>query len=420
MSDMPYDEHYFDLLVIGLGASGASAAIAAREAGFLGRIAILEKEKQPLRKVLASGNGRCNLVNTQPIEGHYHGTDPSFASAVIAEMTAKQLLSWFSALGLHTMEDREGRVYPRSFQASSVALILQEQLERHDVKIFYPMEVVSIEKENFLFQIKTKEKNFTASAVIIATGSAAAPDLGGSHSGLDFLQSMGHTIRTPMPSLVPLCLNHHPLMTYASGIRFRGEASFVGRGGETAKTKGEFLITSYGLSGIAAMELGRIVGRIEDRPAGHIYLDFVPEITEDEMLVLLKGDKNLDRDIRVALTGLVPEKIAKGILRSLHIEEKSKKDDIIYKKMAFLLKALPLEVQNTRGFPFAQVASGGVLTDEFDASTLMSKKVWGLFSSGEVLDIDGDTGGYNLLWAFSSGYRAGKSAAEYLMGQKRL
>ena len=417
---MPYDEHYFDLLVIGLGASGASAAIAAREAGFLGRIAILEKEKQPLRKVLASGNGRCNLVNTQPIEGHYHGTDPSFASSVIGQMSAKQLLSWFSALGLHTMEDREGRVYPRSFQASSVALILQEQLERHDVKIFYPMEVVSIEKESFLFQIKTKEESFTASAVIVATGSAAAPDLGGSLSGLDLLQSMGHTLRPPMPSLVPLNLNPHPLMKYASGIRFRGEASFVGHGGETAKTKGEFLITSYGLSGIAAMELGRIVGRIEDRPAGHIYLDFVPEITEDEMLVLLKGDKNLDRDIRVALTGLVPEKIAKGILRSLHIEEKSKKDDIIYKKMAFLLKALPLEVQNTRGFPFAQVASGGVLTDEFDASTLMSKKVWGLFSSGEVLDIDGDTGGYNLLWAFSSGYRAGKSAAEYLMGQKRL
>ncbi|MDD3540359.1 MAG: aminoacetone oxidase family FAD-binding enzyme [Eubacteriales bacterium] len=417
---MPYDEHYFDLLVIGLGASGASAAIAAREAGFLGRIAILEKEKQPLRKVLASGNGRCNLVNTQPIEGHYHGTDPSFASAVIAEMTAKQLLSWFFTLGLHTMEDREGRVYPRSFQASSVALILQEQLERHDVKIFYPMEVVSIEKENFLFQIKTKEKNFTASAVIVATGSAAAPDLGGSLSGLDLLQSMGHTLRLPMPSLVPLNLNPHPLMKYASGIRFRGKATFVGHGGETAKTKGEFLITSYGLSGIAAMELGRIVGRIQESPAGHIYLDFVPEMTEDEMLVLLKGDKNLDRDIRVALTGLVPEKIAKGILRSLHIEEPSKKDDNFFKKMASLLKALPLEVQNTRGFPFAQVASGGVLTDEFDASTLMSKKVSELFSSGEVLDIDGDTGGYNLLWAFSSGYRAGKSAAEYLMGQKRL
>ena len=410
-------QHY-DLLVIGAGASGVAAAIAARESGFAGTIAILEKEKHILRKLLASGNGRCNLVNTRPVDGHYHGANPTFALEVIGKKTASSLLSWFQQLGLLTMEDREGRVYPRSFQANSVALVLEATLHDFEIDIQLSSAVRTIHQEKGGFYVATDDNDFITSTVIIASGSAASPELGGSSLGYALLSSLGHAVNTPRPSLVPLNLSPHPLMTYASGVRFRGEALFRGYKGESACSKGEFLITSYGLSGIAAMELGRSVGRIASSPAGTIYLDFLPEKSEEEIMTMLQVMKRGDRDVNVLLSGFVPEKIGKSILKTLNKDIRTAKKETIVQKLSEQLKSFALEVRDTRGFRFAQVASGGVRTDEFNASTLMSKQVKGLFSCGEVLDIDGDTGGYNLLWAFSSGYTAGQGAAAYLSGQK--
>ncbi len=447
------------MLVVGGGASGVFAALGTvYDAGFDGSIMIVEKEERPLRKLLASGNGRCNLANMSDLEGRYHGTNPSFVNGVFRRLSATELLELLERWGLMTMVDHANRVYPRSMQAKSVSLVLLRALESYGLSVRTETEVLSIERVDDGFEVALSDRTvIKARAVIVAAGSPASPNLGGSSSGHTLLQLLGHTVLEPIPALVPLTLTNSDVLKGAEGVRFRGSARFEPYEGETSPTvKGEFLVTSYGLSGIASMELARYVSKALERTGaenrkhgdsiGKIVIDFLPEIGLNELMSHLvssahafsaDGERqehfrhdprrlytgqtasSLNKaeemvELNALLAGVVPEKIALVILSSITIDRLQKPQ--LFAAIADSLKKFELAVEGTRGFEFAQVAAGGAVTAEFDAVTLMSKKVTGLFACGEILDIDGDTGGFNLLWAFSSGYQAGISAARYLTG----
>lgn len=408
-----------DLIIIGGGASGFLAALGARLSGFQGRAVIIEKEEQALRKVLASGNGRCNLVNINPAEGRFHGEDPSFALSVLNQHPASRVLDIFKEIGLLTVEDREGRIYPRSFQSRSVTTVLVKALESQGVELLFPHTVTHLDRIGDRYRVTLEGGGeVEGRAVIIATGSPAAPELGGTSLGYDLLRPFGHRVREPVPALVPLTVQPHPLTRLAEGVRFRGAASFTGQAGERAASSGEYLITAYGLSGIAGMDLGRAAGRAAaqaggSRPTvGRLSLDFLPEWGREDIFDLLK--KSGADDWRSALAGLVPEKVGQAVLAVSGLSDAIASRDAEAGILAGLVKGLDLLVTGTRGFTFAHVAAGGVLTEGFDRETLMSSGQPGLFACGELLDVDGDTGGFNLLWAFSSGFLAGGSAARFL------
>jgi len=408
----------YDLIVIGGGASGVLAALGARKAGLTGPIAVIEKESQPLRKVLASGNGRCNIASLAPVEGHYQGDDPAFVRPVFEVLPAEKLLAILREIGLMTREERESRVYPRSFQARSVTLLLLNALRNKKVDLIYPLKINELKKQKDLFLAGADNGGLTtARSVIVAAGSCAAPDLGGSRAGYEILRALGHRLNEPVPSLVPLTLLPHPLIQYAEGVRFRGSVLFRGRSGVTARTEGEYLITKYGLSGIAAMELGGAAGRSVSHAAaaGTIEIDFLPELDEEAIGQILMAADVADDDWRIALAGLVPDKIARALVSCAAAHDQvSSSRSLMVAELSRKLKQLEIGVTGTRGFQYAQVAAGGMATADFDPATLMSRLVPGLFACGELLDVDGDTGGFNLMWAMASGYLAGQSAASYL------
>lgn len=447
-----------DILIIGGGASGVFAALGALyESGFGGSIAIVEKENRPLRKLLASGNGRCNLANMSELEGRYHGSDPFFVNGALCRLPASDLIDLFGRWGLMTRVDHAHRVYPRSMQASSVSAVLLRTLAHYGLSVRTGTEVLSIEKADDRFLVALSDGAYLkARTVIMAAGSPASPKLGGSSSGLSLLQSLGHTVFEPMPALVPLNLTKSDVLKAAEGVRFLGSAYFESRTGDTSPTvTGEFLVTSYGLSGIASMELARYVSKAQaccaadhrtcDEGVGHIVIDFLPEIGLKELeshlassvcAVSLDGLKDRaqhdSRRLRTdtaassgsredvanlcaLLAGVVPEKLGRAVISKTDMDRWH--GPRLFAVIAGALKKFELAVEGTRGFDFAQVATGGAATAEFSSATLMSGKVPGLFACGEIFDVDGDTGGYNLMWAFSSGYQAGVAAAHYLMGK---
>lgn len=494
----------FDLVIAGGGASGVLAALVACDEGLSGKsIAIIEKEETLLRKVRASGNGRCNLANMGSISGRYHGRHPQFVRGAFSRVTPEMLLSYFRSIGLITTSDEEGRVYPRSMQANSVVLTLTRALDERCIEVYTEKQLVRISRESSRFLLDLSDgTSWDTRALVIASGGPAAPNLGGDSSGLRLLMSLGHTCETPLPALVPLELRRHPLLQKAEGVRFRGQAYFENREEVCSETvSGEFLITSYGMSGIAAMELGRAVSMAVasalDHPssertlglaasrsgtssldhsstermiglaasrsdtsdldhsstegmAGHavsmtggtlpyyslkeraidhhnerqseerscsngwigdLVIDFLPEFSEEELVSFFYMQSCTVRTMadrwRVVLAGLIPAKIADALLAVLP-------EPLAPDTVARMIKTLRLPVMGTRGFDYAQVTAGGITTQDFDPRTLESYKVPRLFAAGEVLDIDGDTGGFNLMWAFSSGMLAGTSAARAL------
>lgn len=447
-----------DMLIIGGGASGIFAALGAvYESDFTGSVAIVEKESRPLRKLLASGNGRCNLANMSEPEGHYHGTDPFFVKGALRRLSASDLIELLGRWGLKTRVDHARRVYPRSMRSSSVSLILLRALARYGLSVRTETEVLSVEKADDSFHVSLSDgTSVLARAVVMAAGSPASPNLGGSSSGLSIMQSLGHTVLKPLPALVPLNLTNSDVLKGAEGVRFLGNAYFESWAGDKSPTvTGEFLVTSYGLSGIASMELARLVSKAQERGhadhhkqdegVGKIVIDFLPEIGLKELEFYLASslcavsvnrsrnharhdsrrlrteqpestdDEEDDVDLNVLLAGVVPEKLGRAIISMKKLDHL--RGSQRFAMIAGALKKFELTVEGTRGFEFAQISTGGAVTAEFNAGTLMSEKVPGLFACGEILDVDGDTGGYNLLWAFSSGYQAGISASRYLTGE---
>lgn len=394
------------VLVIGGGASGMMAALTAAEDPN-NKVTLLERQNRVGRKLLATGNGRCNLSNIHADISHYHGNDPAFVRKAFEAFSVEDTLSYFRTLGLLTVTEPSGKVYPFSDQANSVVDVLRFALEQRGVDVRCGCEVLSIGKKARGYQAKTADESFFGDKLILACGGSAGSKLGGTDWGYKLLASMGHSVTHLRPSLVQIKTDT-AVTKSLKGVRADAGITLKQNGQVVAVNEGEVQFTDFGISGPAIFEISR-----QAEANGLLLLDLMQPLTEEELLSDLIQRRNCSPDLpgEELLTGLLHNRLGKVILKvsSIHLPELTKEyTDNDLTRIARTIKFFPMTVTGVMGLEQAQVTAGGVPTSEFRPDTLESRMNPGLFATGEVLDIDGDCGGYNLQWAWSSGRLAGK------------
>lgn len=388
------------VLIIGGGASGMIAALTASEQPD-NEIILLERQARMARKLLATGNGRCNLTNRNLTMDNYHGQQPQFCAHALHAFGVEDTLAYFRSLGLLTITEDSGRVYPRSDSANSVADVLRLPLEqRRNVTVVTGAEVTKLQRKNGRFLAAAGETVYEADRVIVCAGGCAGGKLGGTDLGYKLLSSFGHTRTKLRPSLVQLRTD----TTYVrslKGVRCEAEVRHAGQ-----MRKGEIQFTDYGVSGPVIFELSAFAVPDED-----LIIDFLPELSEDEIQQMLTRRCQTMPELKTEdlLTGMLHNRLGRTVLRSLGISLQQACGALTdLNGIAKRIKRFPIRVLGAMGMDGAQVTAGGIRTVEFDETTLESKLCRGLYAAGEVLDIDGDCGGYNLQWAWSSGRLAGQ------------
>ena len=397
------------VIIVGGGASGLMAALTASERPDA-RVVLLERQARVGRKLLATGNGRCNLSNRNLTPKNYHGENAGFCEYALSRFGPEQTLAWFRALGLLTAAEESGRIYPVSDSANSVVDVLRLALaQRENVELRAGCEVQALRKKRGKFEVVLPEETLTGEAVIVCAGGCAGGKLGGTELGYRLLEGMGHHRTRLCPALVQLRTD----TTYVRALKgVRCDARVTYRAPGTAEERrGEVQFTEYGVSGPTIFELSRAVS-VHPVP-GTLLLDLLPEVSEEEVLALLEarcagtpGWKTED-----LLTGFVHNRLGKTLLRSCGISFETDCSSLSADTLRAVCRAVKhfaIEVKGTMGMDGAQVTAGGILTSEFRADTMESRLCRGLYAAGEVLDIDGDCGGYNLQWAWSSGRLAGE------------
>ena len=406
------------VLVIGAGAAGLMAAAAAAEEG--AAVTVLESMKKPGRKLLLTGNGRCNLTNLDTgLISAYHSDSGGDAQEVIASVIrqfgAEETLAFFEKAGLHST-DRGGYVYPRSGQAQSVLSVLLAEMTRLGVKLKLDAKVDSIfyDRKNRVWKARTGSWDYQGSRIILCAGAKAHPETGSDGSGFSLAQQAGHTIKPVRPALTGLLAAKEelPFLKKADGARTAARVKLcVGAGGREilAEDTGEIQWTSYGLSGIVVFQLSRSFPA--ERGEAVIEADLVPDLAEADVAEAL-GRTVRHFGGRISAQALL-EGYTNGRAAAFLAERAGygRRTDVPAAELAHLLKCVRIRVCGTRSFDSAQVCAGGVPLTEVRPVTLESLKAPGLFLAGEILDADGPCGGYNLQWAWASGHAAGKGAS---------
>lgn len=401
--------------IIGGGASGIAAAIAAARTDRQAEITILEHKDSIGKKILATGNGRCNLTNRIMDTSCYRSEDPDFISNLLERFGTEDVIRFFSSLGL-VMKWRGAYGYPRSDQAASVTELLELELKRLGVKIRAGIHVDTIEKKKTGYLVLAGRERLVFDRVILSCGGRAAQKLGSDGSGYSLAKSLGHTMVPVVPALVQLKIKENPLAK-ASGVRTDASVSVRVNGECKAKDTGELQITAYGISGIPVFQISRYAayGCYEKKEVS-VEVDFLPELKEKEAehLLLQRRKDYADRNADDFLTGIFPKKLIPCLLSLAKIKSHTpveKLSDASFHALAKVCKHTKLYVSETNGFENAQVCAGGIRTTEVCSDTMESRHLKGLYLTGELLDVDGICGGYNLQFAWATGYLAGCSAA---------
>ena len=397
--------------IIGGGASGMAAALAAAEKSDV-QVVLLERQARVGRKLQATGNGRCNLSNIHADSRGYHGTDPEFVRSALDAFSTKQTLEWFRNLGLFTVTEDSGKVYPYSDQANSVVDVLRLALEKPNITLKTGFEVTKAVKHQEGFTLTDGNEQIYCDKLIIACGGLAGTKLGGSMSGYKLLGKFGHKCTRLRPTLVQLKTNWGAI-TSLKGVRANCFAQILRDGEIFSQSTGELQFTDYGISGPVIFEVSRDVcygsGVFTCR------LDFMPHISAQQLEEELQRRRNTNLPMDELLTGILHNRLGRVLTKAAGIKGKQFTREISNREVTEVVRAvksLELELTEPMGMDSAQVTAGGVLTDQFNADTMESKLIPGLYACGEVLDIDGDCGGYNLQWAWSSGRCAGISAGK--------
>lgn len=404
------------IIVIGAGASGMLAAITAARQG--ASVTLLEGMEKPGKKLLITGSGRCNLTNLRQESTCYRGADAEFVGNVLKQFTVSDTLSFFREIGLLTIA-RDGYVYPVTGQASSVLEVLLLEIKRLGVKLKCTEKVLSIEK-NMLFRVRTAGWTYEADAVILAAGSKAAPATGSDGSGYALAKKCGHSLVTPREALVPLTIRES-WTKKLSGLRMQAAVTLEGH-----TEKGELQWTDTGISGIVVFQLSRFAVRaLAKRPdvidgktkSVPVQLDLLPFVSAEELFNHLANRKAMQPhgcSAESLLAGVFAKKAIAPLLQAAKIrpsEKAARLSDKDLHRLVAAVKQLTLTVSGSRSFEQAQVCQGGVCCTEIHPQTLESRKMPGLYIVGELLDVDGICGGYNLQWAWASGFAAGRAAA---------
>jgi predicted Rossmann fold flavoprotein len=397
------------IAVIGGGASGLVAAIVAARNG--AQVSIYEKLNRVGKKILATGNGRCNFTNMNLCLDCYHGNIKK-AQSVMEFFDLYKTLEFFEDLGIHPYIDEKGKVYPNSLQASSILDVLRYELKRLNVEEKTDFNVRELRKSKDKFSIIGTD-TVTADRIILATGGKASPQLGSDGKGYELAKSFGHSILEPFPALVQLKLEGKYFKRMA-GIKFDGLVKGYSGDKLIREEEGEILFTGYGISGPPVLQISRRV--IEELYKGrepYIVVDMFPQYTKIALYDILQdrfrrvGYKTLEE----GLIGFINKKLIPVILYEAGFDNLDKLCGKLNKKEIYriinILKEWKFPVTGHNSWQQAQSTAGGVNLNEVNPQTLESQKVKGLYFAGEILDVDGDCGGFNLQWAWSSGYTAG-------------
>ncbi len=376
--------------IIGAGASGMAAALTAAE-NRDNTVILFERQARVGKKLLATGNGRCNLTNLHTSENAYHGNTPAFAAPAISRYGVEDTLRWFENMGLLTVAEDSGRVYPYSDQANSVVDVLRFGLERENVTLKTGFEVNRVRTSAAGFTVESKDESVECDRLIIACGGLAGTQQGGSMSGYQLLRALGHRMTKLRPALVQIKTADN--VSALKGVRANCKAQILKNGELFAESVGEIQFTDYGISGPVIFEISRDV--CAEKGEWICRLDFLPDVPAEKLQTLIC------RSGEEMLTGILHNRLGKVLAKAGAYDN----DQVIR-----AVKSFELRLADPMGMDKAQVTAGGIVTDDFDSNTMESKLVPGLFACGEVLDIDGDCGGYNLQWAWSSGRCAGYSA----------
>lgn len=397
--------------VIGAGASGLTAALFAS-----GKcsVTVFEKQKKFGRKILVTGNGRCNISNRNIDINRYHGRDRNFAEVVFSKFGLNETEKFFNSMGIPFIEEKDGKLFPASLQSSIVPKVLGYELTKRNVRINLHRRIDKIVTGKNGFKLITAgDEKHEFDSVILACGSCAHPASGASRSGYHLAESLGHTIYEPFPVILPINIPYKPLHRL-QGIKHDCLIKTILDGETIAEAEDELLFTGYGISGPASLKVSRKTNELHlKNKSPQISINLFPGTNRDSLLRLLNSiwtDRN--KKIAFSLLGILKERIPEVILEIAGIHPERTVGTLTDEekiKIAKTLMDIRLEPGEPRGFEEAVAAAGGVATDEFDPLTMESKIISGLHITGELLDIDGDSGGFNLQFAWSTGAIAGMS-----------
>ena len=397
--------------IIGGGASGMAAALAAAENPDV-QVHIFERQARVGKKLLATGNGRCNLTNLHADPQSYHGEEASFAEYALTAFSVDATLAWFRQLGLFTVAEESGRVYPYSDQANSVVDVLRFALEKPNITLHTAYEVRKIRKDGNGFAVQGENETAYCDRLIVACGGLAGTKLGGSMAGYKLLAQMGHKSTRLRPALVQLKSGWGGISAL-KGVRCNCRITILKDGETFSESTGEIQFTDYGISGPVVFEVSRDVCSVP----GDWYarIDFLPDYPEEMLLEELRCRCERALPTEELLTGILHNRLGRVLTKAAGIKDQRPLKSLTMQELTNVcktVKSFELSLTEPMGMDSAQVTAGGIRTGEFDPSTMESKLAPGLYACGEVLDIDGDCGGYNLQWAWSSGRLAGRSAGK--------
>ncbi|MCI8301065.1 MAG: NAD(P)/FAD-dependent oxidoreductase [Lachnospiraceae bacterium] len=413
----------FDVIVVGAGASGLTAAIQAARKG--ARVLILEHMDRAAKKLLATGNGKCNFTNEKQGIAYYNGKNPAFVLPVFEQFGLSETLQFFCELGVYPKNKRDGYYYPASEQAAAMAEVLLMECKRLQIRIAYNIGIREIRREAEGFSFHTKQGIFISACCIIATGGKAAKKTGSDGSGMHYVIGFGHKLTALVPALVQM-QGKQSFLKEIAGIRIEGTIRLYIENKMAAQEEGELQLTEFGISGIPAFQVSRCAsyGLLEGKGV-FADLNFLPKLNAEETNALFTQrflTYGTGKNAVQALIGLFPFKLIGVLLKEARISPDQPAKNCTQKELTALanvVRALRIDIIGTKGFDHAQVTAGGVETRELNPATMESLLVPGLYFAGEVVDIDGLCGGYNLQWAWSSGAVAGTAAAEAAVGTQR-
>ena len=402
------------VLVVGGGASGMIAGIFARNYG--ADVTILERNNRIGKKILATGNGRCNYTNVNLSIENYHGNNPKFAYSCLSKFGVDKTLDFFEQLGITPAIEDNGKVFPLSYQSSSVLDVLRFELEELGIQVITDGFVVDIKKDK-KFELTLEDgRKVYGDRVILATGGNAAPNTGSDGNGYTLAENMGHSIAEIFPGLVQLKLEGN-IFKQVDGVKFVGTVGLYNGNQLIKEDSGDILFTNYGISGPPILQLSRTALKcLKDNKDVELKVAIIHSKTEEELYnyLIYRFGFMAKKTIEIGLIGLINKRLILPILKELGIDKNKQIASLSNDEVSRLSKILTdwrFKISGSKSFKDAQVTAGGVDTDEIDNSTMESKLVDGLYFAGEIVDIDGDCGGFNLQWAWSSGYVAGRNAS---------
>jgi predicted Rossmann fold flavoprotein len=423
----------FDVIIIGGGAAGIMAAISTKRQHPEYSVAILDRTFALGRKILVCGAGRCNVTNinlNSDSAKRYYGAEQGFIRDVLSQFGFQNIVDFFADLGVELYVERKtsiGKLFPVTDQAKTITAVLEDELNRLGVEVFLNTEVAKVSKSDAGFKIsahpvslETKAPTaefliFNSKFLILSAGGKTYPALGSNGSGYGLAEQLGHQIITPVPSALPL-EGKNQLSHLLQGLKLEIEATSLIDGNMVKSSVDDVMFTQYGLSGPAILNISREISIALNREQGHqaqVILNFFPgkSIVEVEKLLQARWQKRPTQTIERSLYGLFPNKVAAALVQISDIPPTAQSSELTATQISTLINHLTtymVVITATRGWNEAEFTAGGIATTEINSHTLESKLVKNLYACGEILNVDGDVGGFNLSWAWSSGHLVGR------------